>query len=220
MPKIAFSLKTQLFSYTCIRHNCLEQDSSALFLDHFFPLLTFIQVPWALIWSELSSVWPVLLVVSWLPAGGSERGADWLPSNQSWYLNRDGAKVWKSPNLCVELKLIKGMSKGQLVTRKAEGFRERMVASGGVPWEHRHQPCTSSPLTPPSLWVVMSSCDSMCLTADTLLFLIFFSKTNLEGVRHLGYALTTKWMVFGQRLPGVFLTFGFFHLWKIRCCVC
>lgn len=49
----------------------------------------------------------------------------------------------------------------------------------------------------------------MCLTANTLLFLIFFSKTNLEGVRHLGYALTTKWMVFGQRLPGVFLTFGF-----------
>lgn len=161
MPKIAFSLKTQLFSYTYIRHNCLEQDSSALFLDHFFPLLTFIQVPWALIWSELSSVWPVLLVVSWLPAGGSERGADWLPSNQSWYLNRDGAKVWKSPNLCVELKLIKWMSKGQLVTRKAEGFHERMVASGGVPWEHRHQPCTSSPLMPPSIWVLMSSCDSM-----------------------------------------------------------
>lgn len=161
MPKIAFSLKTQLFSYTYIRHNCLEQDSSALFLDHFFPLLTFIQVPWALIWSELSSVWPVLLVVSWLPAGGSERGADWLPSNQSWYLNRDGAKVWKSPNLCVELKLIKWMSKGQLVTRKAEGFHERMVASRGVPWEHRHQPCTSSPLMPPSIWVLMSSCDSM-----------------------------------------------------------
>lgn len=161
MPKIAFSLKTQLFSYTYIRHNCLEQDSSALFLDHFFPLLTFIQVPWALIWSELRSVWPVLLVVSWLPAGGSERGADWLPSNQSWYLNRDGAKVWKSPNLCVELKLIKWMSKGQLVTRKAEGFHERMVASGGVPWEHRHQPCTSSPLMPPSIWVLMSSCDSM-----------------------------------------------------------
>lgn len=105
------------------------------------------------------------------------------------------------------------MSKGKLVTQKVEGFHERMVISGGVPLENRYQPCTSSPLTPPCIWVLMSSCDSVCLREDTLLFLIFFfSKTNLEGVRHLGYALTTKWMVLGQRLPKVLLTFGFFHL--------
>lgn len=41
--------------------------------------------------------------------------------------------------------------------------------------------CTSSPLMPPSIWVLMSSCDSMCLTADTLLFLIFFLKDESGG---------------------------------------